>query len=71
MSTMTQTKKNRMIMREKFYMDKKISGYKPAEERRVYEFKHPLFGHTISILVSEGQIINHYKYEKRANKRQR
>lgn len=67
---MTLTKRNRMILREKFFRDRKVSGYQPPEERRKYEFKHPKFGHTISTMVSEGQIINHYKYEKRRNRKE-
>lgn len=68
---MTQEKKNRMIMRNLFKMDRKISGFKPATERKLYKFKDPLYGHEIEVMVSEGQIINHYKYEKRKNRRGR
>jgi hypothetical protein len=58
-----------MVMRGLYRMDRKIKGYKPASERREHTFKHPLFGHEITTMVSEGQIINHYKYEKRKNRR--
>ena len=71
MTQMTVTKKNRQVLRQRFFGDRKVSGYRPALERRLYKFKDPKFGHEIEVMVSEDQRINEYKYEKRKNRRGR
>ena len=68
---MTQTKRDRMVMRNRYNMDKKVLKFKPPTPRRSYKFKHVLYGHEIETFVSKGQIINEYNYEKRKRRRER
>ena len=69
MTAITETKKIRAIMANRYKMDKKVLGYKDAQPREYHEFKDPKFGHTIGVLLSPGQRINMYKYERRSGRK--